>query len=138
MDETNIKAAGWIHSESWKASHRSFCSEEFVEKHTAAAQAEYLRREMSAGRKFFMLIDEGPVGIVSICGNLIENLYVLPSAQNMGYGTQLLQFAVRQCDGIPTLWILNSNKGAHRLYTRNGFVETENRKQLKENLYKIE
>ena len=73
VDEANITDAGRIHSESWKESHRSFCSAEFVEKHTPAAQADYLRREMNAGKSIYMLIDGYPVGIVSVHGNFIEN-----------------------------------------------------------------
>ena len=84
VTELHIADAGRIHSESWKESHRSFCSAEFVEKHTPAAQAEFLRREMDTGKRIYMLIDENPVGIVSVHGNLIENLYVLPSEQRKG------------------------------------------------------
>lgn len=51
VTELNIADAGRIHSESWKDSHRSFCSAEFVEKHTPAAQAEYLRRELALGKQ---------------------------------------------------------------------------------------
>ena len=50
VDEASIADAGRVHSESWKESHRSFCSAEFVEKHTPAAQADFLRREMNSGR----------------------------------------------------------------------------------------
>lgn len=138
VDEANIADAGRIHSESWKESHRSFCSAEFVEKHTPAAQAEYLRREMNAGKSIYMLIDEYPVGIVSVHGGLIENLYVLPSEQRKGYGSQLLDYAIRHCCGTPCLWILNNNEGAYRLYSKNGFKVTGNRKQLNENLYEME
>jgi len=84
VTEQNIADAGRIHSESWKESHRGFCSVEFVDKHTSVAQAEYLRREMNAGKRVYMLIDEYPVGIVSVHGSLIENLYVLPSEQREG------------------------------------------------------
>lgn len=133
-----IMDAARIHSESWKESHRSFCSAEFVERHTVEAQAAYLRREQDAGKRVFMLIDDSPVGIVSVHGDLIENLYVLPSRQNQGYGTLLLRFAVRQCSGVPRLWILNINEGARRLYERNGFRETGQRKQLKECLFELE
>ena len=138
VDEANIADAGRIHSESWKESHRNFCSTEFVEKHTPAAQAEYLRREMNAGKSIYMLIDEYPVGIVSVHGGLIENLYVLPSEQRKGYGSQLLDYAIRHCSGTPCLWILNNNEGAYRLYTKNGFKETGNRKQLNDILYEME
>ena len=138
VTEQNIADAGRIHSESWKESHRSFCSAEFVEKHTPIAQAEYLRREMNAGKSVYMLIDDYPVGIVSVHGGLIENLYVLPSEQRKGYGTQLLEFAIQKCQGTPKLWILNINEGAYRLCTKNGFKETGNRKQLNKNLYEME
>lgn len=73
-----------------------------------------------------MLTDGNPVGIVSIEGSPIENLYVLPSAQNRGYGTKLLAFAVQKCVGVPTLWILSTNDRAKRFYERNGFLATGN------------
>lgn len=138
VTEQNIADAGCIHSESWKESHRSFCSAEFVEKHTPSAQADYLRREMDAGKSVYMLINDYPVGIVSVHGGLIENLYVLPSEQRKGYGTQILEFAIRKCQGTPKLWILNINEGAYRLYTNHGFKETGNRKQLNDKLWEIE
>ena len=138
VTEQNISDAGRIHSESWKESHRSFCSAEFVEKHTPAAQADYLHREMNTGKIIYILIDNYPVGIVSVYGNLIENLYVLPSEQRKGYGSLLLDYAIRHCTGTPSLWILNNNEGAYRLYTKNGFKETGNRKQLNDTLYEME
>ena len=138
VDEANIADAGRIHSESWKESHRSFCSAEFVEKHTPAAQADYLRREMNTGKSIYMLIDNYPVGIVSVYGSLIENLYVLPSEQQKGYGSQLLDYAIRHCSGTPCLWILNNNEGAYRLYSKKGFKATGNRKQLNDTLYEME
>lgn len=138
VTEQNIADAGRIHSESWKESHRSFCSAEFVEKHTPAAQAEYLRREMNAGKTIYMLIDNHPVGIVSVHGSLIENLYILPTEQRKGYGSQLLHYAIQHCSGTPCLWILNNNEGAYWLYSRNGFKETGNKKQLNDALYEME
>ena len=138
VDEANITDAGRIHSESWKESHRSFCSAEFAEKHTPAAQVDFLRREMNTGKTIYMLIDNYPVGIVSVYDSLIENLYVLPSEQRKGYGSQLLHYAIQRCSGIPCLWILNNNEGAYRLYTKNGFKETGNRKQLNDILYEME
>ena len=138
VTELNIADAGRIHSESWKESHRSFCSAEFVDKHTPSVQAEYLLREMNAGKCIYMLIDKYPVGIVSVYDSLIENLYVLPSEQRKGYGSQLLNYAIQHCSGTPCLWILNNNEGAYRLYTKNGFKETGNRKQLNDILYEME
>lgn len=138
VTEQNISNAGWIHSKSWKESHQSFCSPEFVEKHSAEAQTAYLRREIADGKQVYMLVDGSPVGIVSVQDSLIENLYILPRKQNRGYGTRLLEFAVSQCQSLPTLWILSNNEAAYRLYTRYGFWKTGSRKQLKDDLYELE
>lgn len=138
VTEENLAAAGYIHSVSWVASHRSFYSAEFVERHTPEAQTAYLRRELAAGKKLFMLLCPDPVGIVSVDADLIENLYVLPSRQRQGHGTQLLAFAISQCSGLPHLWTLSNNGVAYHLYARNGFVETGNRKELRPELSQIE
>lgn len=138
VTEADLHQAGRIHSESWKESHRSFCTAEFVEKHSPDAQTEYLRREMAAGKRLWMLMDESPVGLVSVQGSLIENLYILPEQQGKGFGTKLLHFAMEQCEGTPTLWILNNNEGAQRLYERNGFHLSGRRLKLTESLYEME
>ena len=56
----------------------------------------------------------------------------------MGYGTQLLQFAIGQCKGTPTLWILENNLNAVRFYRRMGFEKTGNKKPITEGLDEIE
>lgn len=98
----------------------------------------YLRRELAAGKMLFMLLCPDPVGIVSVNVDLIENLYVLPSRQRQGHGTQLLAFAVSQCNGTARLWVLSNNETAYCFYVRNGFSETGNRKGLKPWLSEIE
>lgn len=129
----NIAQAALIHSESWKASH-GFCSTEFVDAHTPERQQAYIEREMASGKSFFML---DAVGIISVDKGLIENLYVLPEAQNRGCGSRLLDYAVENCGG-ERLWVLNINEGARRLYLRKGFKETGATKQLSEKLWEIE
>ena len=97
-----------------------------------------LRRQLRQGKRIFLLIDCGPVGLVSVYGSLIENLYVLPTLQNRGYGTQLLRFAIGQCRETPTLWLLSNNTGAYRLYSRHGFVKTGQVHRLNESLQEFE
>ncbi len=126
VTQSNMMQAAIIHSESWKESHRDVCSADFIAIHTADRQKRFLESEIAKGAQFYMLIDEKPVGIVSIHGSLIENLYVLPSEQNKGYGTQLLTFAIEKCEESPCLWIRSTNDGARRLYERNGFQPTGN------------
>ncbi len=84
-----------------------------------------MRKKMDAGSEFFLLhVGEEPVGVVSVTGNLIADLYVLPDRRNAGYGTILLRFAIGRCRGTPTLWILENNVNAERLYRRMGFRKT--------------
>ena len=77
VDKTNIMQAAAIHAISWQASHRAFCAPDFVEKHTPERQLEYLQSKMKNGSKVYMLVDEKPVGIVSVTGRpalwILEN-----------------------------------------------------------------
>ncbi len=138
VNEQNLRDAGHIHSEAWKQSHRSFCSVAFIEKHTAAAQTDYLRDQIKQGKRVFLLIEDTPIGVVSVHEGLIENLYVLPFQQNRGYGTQLLLFAIGQCSQTPTLWLLSNNERAYRLYAKHGFVKTGQVHRLNDTLYEFE
>ena len=138
VDSSNVHNAAVIHSVSWKESHRSFCDADFVAVHTVAHQEKYLLQKMNEGSRIFMLTDRDPAGIVSVKGSLIEDLYVLPDRQNKGFGSMLLRHAVSQCEGTPTLWILENNTRARKLYQRAGFRETGNRNRITDGLDEIE
>ena len=138
VDASNIRDAARIHSESWQTSHRAFCQPDFVERHTPEHQQAYLQDKMDHGAAVYMLVSDQPAGIVSVTGSLIEDLYILPALQTRGYGTQLLRFAVSRCDGVPTLWILENNENAARLYRRLGFIETGRRHMITHGLDEIE
>ena len=138
VDESNLPEAAAIHSVSWQDSHRSFCSPDFIALHTPEHQREYLRGKMDKGSKVYMLVKNRPMGVVSVTGSLIEDLYILPEMQNKGYGTELLKFAVSLCPDVPTLWILENNESAARLYRRMGFKETGNVNAITDRLAEIE
>lgn len=138
VDEVILPEAGRIHSVSWQESHRAFCAPEFTALHTPERQQAYLKEKLDSGSRIFMLDDDEPVGIVSVTGSLIEDLYVLPEYQRRGYGTALLHYAIRQCESIPVLWILENNPGAARLYRREGFRETGRRNRITDGLDEIE
>ncbi|MBE7005113.1 MAG: GNAT family N-acetyltransferase [Ruminococcaceae bacterium] len=121
VDESNLAAAGAVHSAAWQASHCSFCAPDFVAARTPERQTQYLREKLERGAKLFLLLADKPAGVVSVTGSLIEDLYVLPERQNQGYGTKLLQYAAKQCEGTPTLWVLENNTRAAKLYERLGF-----------------
>ena len=138
VDKTNLFQAAIIHSISWKESHRAFCTPDFIESHTPDRQRDYLNSKMNSGTKIYMLVEEKPIGIVSVTNSLIEDLYVLPDMQNRGYGTKLLQYAIDQCTDTPTLWILENNINAERLYQRMGFIRTGRRNSIASGLDEIE
>ena len=138
VDKTNLFQAAIIHSISWKESHRAFCTPDFIESHTPERQRDYLNKKMNSGTRIYMLVEEKPIGIVSVTNSLIEDLYVLPNMQNMGYGTKLLQYAIDQCTDTPSLWILENNTKAERLYHRMGFKRTGRKISITGGLDEIE
>ena len=127
--EEDFRAAGTVLSEAWRASH-SFCGPDFLARHTPEERTEYLKAESQQGKRVFTIENGGKVlGLVSLCGSEIGDLYVLPEAQGLGYGRLLLDFAVRQAPETPTLWLLENNTAAQRFYEDVGFTFTgrENR-----------
>ena len=138
VDPSNLSDAAAVHALAWQASHQAFCSLDFIQLHTPERQAGYLKSKLDTGSRIYLLLTDEPVGIVSVTGSLIEDLYVLPERQNLGYGTELLQFAMEQCIDTPTLWILENNAGAKRLYERLGFFETGRRQIVRNGLDEIE
>ena len=137
VTEENLMDAARVHAAAWRESHRDICTPEFVAAHTAQRQADYLRKEQAAGKELWLLLSPGPVGIVSTWGDLIENLYVRPERQGLGYGGQLLCFAAARCPR-PTRWVLSSNQFAYEWYRREGFRPTGVDKPLSGGLFERE
>ena len=133
----NIYLAAYIHCESWKDSHKSFVSQEAIARRTTETQKVYLEKQMSLGKTVYMLTDDIPVGIVSVAGDMIENLYILPERYRQGHGSKLLAFAIEKCTATPTLTVLNNNS-AIEMYRKFGFRETGKIVPLNEKLWEIE
>lgn len=138
VTENNIDIAAEIHSISWKDSHKSFCSEEFVQAHSKERQKRYIQDEIKNGKQFYMLVDDEAKGIVSVKDSLIENLYVLPTEQHKGYGTKLLHYAEVLCKDNPTLWILCNNDIARNFYKKEGYHFTEKENRLTDSISELE
>lgn len=88
-----------------------------------------------------LLCDKQSMAVVSITDGLIEDLYVLPELQRQGYGTALLDYVITLIcrEGItPTLWILENNREAERLYRRKGFVPSGKQNAITGKLSEIE
>ena len=124
INSVSVSEAALVHSVSWKESHRSFCTTEFVEAHSPENQKVYFENKIANGASVYILRkDDGKtIAVVSVDGDLIGDLYVLPEYRCMGYGTKLLDFAISVCTGTPRLYVLSSNKRAEKLYLKRGFM----------------
>ena len=75
------------------------------------------RKKMSEGSEVFLLRSEGKaLGVMSLTGSTVADLYLLPEERRKGYGSKLLEYAIGRCRETPRLWILETNTGAERLY----------------------
>ena len=138
MTEEWLNEAARVHSEAWKESHRSFCSESFVQAHTIARQRAYLVDQIAQGKRFFVLHEHGKcLGLVSEQDGLIENLYVDPLYYRKGFGTMLLEYAC-SLHRESRLWVLSNNVRAIALYEKHGFQFTGREKRLNEGLSELE
>ena len=138
VNESIIYEAAYIHSESWKESHKDICTPGFIAIHTPERQEAYLRKEMAEGKDIYMLKTSNPVGIVSVKESLIENLYVLSGEQRKGYGSILLEYAISRCSSDPTLWIISTNDRARNFYLKHGFRPTGHELKRSSSMTEIE
>jgi GNAT superfamily N-acetyltransferase len=73
-------------------------------------------------------VDGEAVGSVSIGGDFLRTLYVLPSHQSRGVGSALHDFALERLRAhgveLVKLWTLEQNWGARRFYERRGWMLT--------------
>ena len=66
--------------------------------------------------------DDGVVkGVLRVCGDEVEKLYVEPQFQSQGIGAALLEFAVSEMQ-VTNLWALEYNKRGIAFYSRHGFL----------------
>ena len=119
--EEDFRAAGGILSHASQAS-RGFCSPDFLARHTPEEWTEHLKE---GGKRVFTIENSGKVlGLVSLRGSKIGDLNVLPEAQGLGYGRLLLDFAVRQAEGTPNLWLPEGGTAAQRFFEAADFAFT--------------
>ena len=72
--------------------------------------------------------DDGVVkGFIKVEDTYIARLFVEPVLQNVGIGSKLLEYAVKEFNA-DYLWALERNTRAIRFYERNGFIATGEKK----------
>jgi len=61
------------------------------------------------------------LGFAAVEGAWLEHLYVAPTEQGRGHGSQLIEHVIAQHDGELLLHVFQRNDRARRLYERYGF-----------------
>ncbi|MBR3962967.1 MAG: GNAT family N-acetyltransferase [Oscillospiraceae bacterium] len=128
VSKENIIDSAKVYMESWKDSHKDICSSEFIEKHDSEYMVNYLLNKIQNGYKLYIdYFERKPVGIVGInpADEEICLLYILPEEQGKGFGSELLEFALKKCKN-PYITVLDSNKKAIDFYLKRGFIPSEN------------
>lgn len=93
-----------------------------------------IRKDIADNRVFMLISDsEESVGTVTISGNDIGRLFVLPEQQGSGYGRELLAFAEKTIAMKYAEAVLSASFSARAMYLRHGYkttdyqvIETEN------------
>lgn len=82
--------------------------------------------DIRSNRVFLCLDDEqNVVGTVTIKENEICRLFVLPSYQGFGYGTEMLEFAEKSIKQQYSEIVLDASLPAKRIYQKRGYKERE-------------
>ena len=93
--------------------------------HTPAEDRDYFRNRIYNTCEIWGVSGaEGLAGIVAFRESWVDQLYVLPTAQNQGVGTKLLSVAQTAFPRL-SLWTFQRNPGARRFYEARGFVAVE-------------
>lgn len=120
-----LEKAGEVYSISWIESHKDICSPAFLGEHSTSMMERKIREEIKRGRDFYIYLSPEPSGIISIFGNEISTLYVLPQMERRGIGSSLLSFAEEKIKTQPYLWCRTDNKKALSFYEKRGYVTIE-------------
>lgn len=83
-------------------------------------------RDIEAGIVYLLISDEGlPAGTVTIEGNKINRLFVLPSFQHRGYGRALMDMAEKNIGASYASVILHASLPAKSIYLKRGYKEID-------------
>ena len=120
-----LDGAAEIYSISWITSHKDVCSDSFLIEHTPSFMKRKIEREIESGWEYYISLSPSPSGIVSIKGNEISSLYVLPSMERKGIGGELLSFAEEKTGPECFLWCRKENTKAMIFYLNRGYIIEE-------------
>ena len=86
---------------------------------------EHIQADIASGKTYLLREDEVIAGTVTISGNEINRLFVLPQYQRRGYGRALLDFAEQTILSRYDTVRLDASFPAKQIYRKRGYRETE-------------
>ena len=94
---------------------------------------ENIKKDINSGIVY--LITDGKIGIgtVTLRGNEICRLFVLPECQHQGFGKQLLDFAEEIISKQYAEIMIDSSLPAKQMYLKRGYIATETHKIVADN-----
>lgn len=86
---------------------------------------ENISRDIADSKVYLLRVDSKDIGTVTVNGNEIDRLFVLPDFQSNGYGRALIDFAEHMIKENYKEIILAASLPAKMMYQRYGYVEME-------------
>ena len=114
VDRENFHDALEVYSCSWRESHKSVCTPEFMENRDYES---FLVKKLG---QLYLIFDGVLVGVFSLDESVLGDVYIHPAHQRKGYGTEAVRFAQLQSDHL-RLTVLSNNDAAIHLYEKMGF-----------------
>ncbi len=86
---------------------------------------ENIQADIASGKVYLLCDDETVVGTVTVSGNGINRLFVLPQFQRRGCGRALLDFAEQKILTRYDTIRIDASLPAKQIYLKRGYLETE-------------
>ena len=132
LSDTYLKRAIQLHVQPWSQEHAQKLFEAFDRTDVAKTRStfqQYWQEEIAGLRKVWVaLLDERIAGYVTLCGDEIKDLNVVPSHRRLGVASRLMDtvedYICRQGGTIAKLGVglYSGYENAHRLYLKRGYV----------------
>lgn len=119
-----------IASQSILAVYPQYYSAGVVEFFVLHHNEERILRDVKAGEVFLLNVDDKLVGTVTVTGNEINRLFVLPLERGHGYGEMLLSFAEERILQEHGRVYLSSSLPAEAFYFKRGYALWDERECL--------
>lgn len=94
---------------------------------------ESIRMDLQAGLVYLLVENDEYVGTVTVKGNEICRLFVLPKFQHKGYGQELLDFAEEKVGATYDVVMIDASLPAKKIYKLRGYSEIEYHQIISDN-----